>query len=138
MLNGRQQSAKLLVRAAAQVGGLAALCGAGASLLAALDVIPVEWDYRLPLCAIAAVICLGFLVVCVWAWRLRSWAILLLCSGYLLVGSVAGLNCAFALMLGLPAVGHERQLYAAALVALVSFIAGIIVHRQRAILKDAD
>ncbi len=138
MLSKRQARAKLLLRAAALVGGLTALCGAGASVLAALDVIRFEWDYRLPLCAIAAAICLGFLMVCAWAWRLRSGAILLLCSGYLLVGIGVGLNCALALMLRFPAVDRERQLYAASLAALASFITGIVVHRQIAILKEAS
>ena len=136
MLSSRQEAAKRLVRAAALVGGLAALCGAGASVLAVLDVIRVEWDNKLPLCAIAAAICLAFLVVCAWAWRLRSGAIQLLCSGYLLVGFVIGLNCALALMLGFPAIGHERQICAATFVALVSFSTGIVVHRQIARLKE--
>jgi hypothetical protein len=137
MLSKRQAGATRLVRAAALVGGLAALSGAGASVLATLDVIRVEWDYKWPVCAIAAAICLAFLVVCAWAWRLRSGAILLLCSGYLLVGFVAGLNCALALMLRFPAVGHERQVYVATFAALVSFITGIVVHRQIAVLKGA-
>ena len=114
------------------------MTGAGASVLAVLDVIRVEWDNKLPLCAIAAAICLAFLVVCAWAWRLRSGAIQLLCSGYLLVGFVIGLNCALALMLGFPAIGHERQLYAATFAALVSFSTGIVVHRQMGILKEAS
>ena len=67
---------------------------------------------------------------------MRSGAILLLCSAYLLVGIGAGLNCAFALMLGFPAVGHERQVCVAAFAALVSFVTGIVVHRQIAILKE--
>ena len=138
MLSRRQEGAKLLVRAAALVGGLAALTGAGASVLAVLDVIRIEWDNKLPLCAIAAAICLAFLVVCAWAWRLRSGAIQLLCSGYLLVGFVAGLNCALALMLGFPAVGHERQVYAATFAALGSFITGIVVHRQIALPKEVS
>jgi len=66
--------------------------------LAALDVIRVEWDYKWSICAIAAACCLGFVVACAWAWRLRSGAILLLCSGYLLVGVVVGLHCSLALM----------------------------------------
>lgn len=138
MLNQRQAGAKLLVRSAALVGGLEALCGVGASILAALDIIRVEWDYRWPICAAAAVICLGFLVVCVLAWRLRPGAILLLCSGYLLVGFVLGLNCALALTLRFPAVGNERQLYAATLAALLSFVTGIVVQHQIAILKEAS
>ena len=114
------------------------MCGAGASVLTALNVIRGEWDYKWPVCAIAATICLGFLAVCAWAWRLRSGAILLLCSGYLLVGFVAGLNCALALMLGFPAVGHERQVYAATFAALGLFITGIVVHRQIALPKEVS
>ncbi len=132
-----QAGAKLLVRCAALVGGLGALCGAGASVLTALGVIRVEWDYKRPLCAIAATICLGFAVACGWAWRLHSGAIFVLCSGYLLIGFVAALNCVLALMLGFPAVGHERQIYLATFAALASFVTGIAVHRQIAVLKGA-
>ncbi len=136
MLNRRQDAAKLLVRCAALVGGLGALCGAAASVLAALDVIRVEWDYRWLVCAIAATVCLGFVVVCGFAWRLRRRAILLLCSGYLLVGFVVGLESALAIAMGFPMAGHERQVVAAAIAALACVITGIVLHRQIALLRD--
>lgn len=138
MLNERQEGAKLLVRRAALVGGLAALSGVGASVLTALDVIRVEWDYKRLLCAIAAILCCGYLLVCGLAWRLRRGAIRALGAGYLLVGFVLGFHGALVVALGFPAAGHERQLAATAIVALGSIGTGIAVHRQIAILKDAS
>lgn len=90
------------------------------------------------ICGVAAAICLAFLAVCVWAWRLRPKAIQLLCTGYLLVGFMLIFNCALLFIIRAPAIGHERQVVAVAAGALILCITGIVVYLQIAILNDAS
>ena len=137
MPHDRQEGARLLVRCAALVGGLAALCGAGASVLSALDVINVDWDDKALICAIAAMLCGGFVVVCGLAWRLYRGAMVALCFGYLLVGFTLAWPLALVLATGFGAAGSERQLAAMAIIALLSMVAGIALHRQIDILKHS-
>jgi hypothetical protein len=138
MPNKQQAGAKLLVRCTALAGGLAALFGMAATVLGALDVIRVEWDRKWLICTIAAILCCGFVVVCGLAWRLHRGAIVALCSGYLLVGFMLGLQSALLMATGFAPVGHERQIAATAVIALVLIVAGIAIHRQIAILNDAS
>ncbi len=138
MPNPRQENARLFVRCTALVGGLAGMCGAAASVLGALDVIRVEWDNKWLICAIAAMLCGGFVVVCGLAWCLHRGAMVALCCGYLLVGFMLAWPLVLALATGFGVAGSERQLAAMAIIALTSIVAGIVIHRQIAILKDAS
>jgi hypothetical protein len=106
--------------------------------LSALDIIHVDWDGKWLICAIAGILCCGFLVVCGLAWRLHRRAIEALCAGYLLVGFILGLHSAMILSMGFPSVDIKRQLAAAAIIALASFSTGIAIYRQIPILNDAS
>jgi hypothetical protein len=61
-----------------------------------------------------------------------------LCSGYLLVGFVVGLNSTVTLLLGFPTLGHERQLSVALVAAAVLIITGIAIHGQIARLNEVS
>jgi hypothetical protein len=63
-------------------------------------------------------------------------AMVALCSGYFLGGFALALQAGLAVLMGFPLAGHERQVAAAAIAALISVITGIAVQRQIAVLKE--